>query len=147
MDKSPCHHESTVASTFEKHHILRLPHRPYSPEGSPCNFWFFGLLKEIVKDRRFHSHGESEEAISMAWNDLTFGTFRASSTTGCTALHGSFNMKESIFLNKNEMVSFYWVDVEIGRGLGLSLHAVEMITIRWQMESGVKLQIKSSELW
>jgi hypothetical protein len=27
-------------------------------------------------------------------------------------------MEESIFLNKNEMVSFYWVDVEIGREPG-----------------------------
>jgi hypothetical protein len=44
--------------------------------------------------------------------------FRASSTTGCPALHGSLNMRESIFFNKNEMVSFYWVDLEIGRGAG-----------------------------
>jgi hypothetical protein len=27
-------------------------------------------------------------------------------------------MRESVFLNKNEMVSFYSVDVEIGRGAG-----------------------------
>jgi hypothetical protein len=38
-------------------------------------------------------------------------TFTASSTTGCADLHGSLTMKESIVLNKNEMVSFYWVDV------------------------------------
>jgi hypothetical protein len=47
-------------------------------------------------------------------------TFRASSMTGCAALHGSLNMRESIFLNKNEMVSFYWVDVEVEWGRGLS---------------------------
>jgi hypothetical protein len=33
-------------------------------------------------------------------------TFRASSTTGCAALHRSLKMRESIFLNKNEMVFF-----------------------------------------
>jgi hypothetical protein len=33
------------------------------------------------------------------------------------------NIRESIFLNKNEMVSFYWADVEIGWGAGLSLQA------------------------
>jgi hypothetical protein len=30
------------------------------------------MLKEILKDREFHSHDEIEEAIMMAWNDLTF---------------------------------------------------------------------------
>jgi hypothetical protein len=34
-------------------------------------------------------------------------------------------MRESIFLNKNEMVSFYWVDVEIGRGGGDFLYTLE----------------------
>jgi hypothetical protein len=30
------------------------------------------LLKGITKDRKFHSHEEIEEAITMAWNDLTY---------------------------------------------------------------------------
>jgi hypothetical protein len=51
-------------------------------------------------------------------------TFRASFTTGCAALHGSLNMRESIFLNNNEMVSFYWVDVEIERRGGDFLDAL-----------------------
>jgi hypothetical protein len=29
------------------------------------------MLKGILKDREFHSHDEIEEAITMAWNDLT----------------------------------------------------------------------------
>jgi transposase len=63
---------SKVASKFEQHHIFRLPHPPYSPEISPCEFWLFGLLKGIMKDRKFHSHEEIEEAITVAWDDLTF---------------------------------------------------------------------------
>jgi hypothetical protein len=30
------------------------------------------MLKGILKDREFHLHDEIEEAITMAWNDLTF---------------------------------------------------------------------------
>jgi hypothetical protein len=30
------------------------------------------MLKGILKDREFYSHDEIEEAIAMAWNDLTF---------------------------------------------------------------------------
>jgi histone-lysine N-methyltransferase SETMAR len=72
MDNATCHNESKVASKFEQHHIFRLPHEPYSLDISPCDFWFFGLLKGIMKDREFHSHEEIEEAITAAWNNLTF---------------------------------------------------------------------------
>jgi hypothetical protein len=30
------------------------------------------MLKGILNDREFHSYDEIEEAITMAWNDLTF---------------------------------------------------------------------------
>jgi hypothetical protein len=53
-------------------------------------------------------------------------TFRAYSTTECVALNGSLKMRENIFLNKNEMVSFYWVDVEIGRGTAFTPCMYEM---------------------
>jgi hypothetical protein len=29
-------------------------------------------LKGILKDRAFHSHEEIEEAMTVAWNDLSF---------------------------------------------------------------------------
>jgi hypothetical protein len=51
---------------FDKHHIARLPYPPYSPNLSPCDLWFFGMLKGILKDREFHSHDEIEAAITMA---------------------------------------------------------------------------------
>jgi hypothetical protein len=72
MDDSMCHNGSKVALKFEKHHIFRLPHPLYSPDISPCDFWLFGLLKGIMKDREFHSHDEIEEAITGARNGLTF---------------------------------------------------------------------------
>jgi hypothetical protein len=67
-----CHNGSKVASKFERHHIFRLPHPAYSPYISQYDFWLFGLLKGILKDREFHSHEGIDEAITVAWNDLTF---------------------------------------------------------------------------
>jgi hypothetical protein len=61
-----------VAPKFEQHHIFRLPHPPYSPDISPCDFWLFALFKGMIKDREFHSHEEIEEAITVVWNDLKF---------------------------------------------------------------------------
>jgi hypothetical protein len=127
-DNSACHNESKVASKFEQHHIFRLPH---SPDTSPCDFWLFGLLKGIIKDREFHSHEEIKGPLRWLGMTSLLRTFRASSTTGCAALHGSLNMKESVFLNKNEMVSFDWVDVEIGRGAGDFLYTLHQCTRVW----------------
>jgi hypothetical protein len=57
---------------FDKYHMARLPHPPYSPDSSPCEFWLFRMVKGILKDREFHLHDEIEEAITIAWNDLAF---------------------------------------------------------------------------
>jgi hypothetical protein len=72
MDNSMGHNWSKAVSKFDKHHVARLPRRPYSSDLSPCDFWVFGMLKGILKDREFHSYDEIEEAITMAWNDVTF---------------------------------------------------------------------------
>jgi hypothetical protein len=72
MNKSMGHTGSKAVSKFDKYHIAPLPHPLYSADLSPCDFWFFGVLKGILKDREFHSHDEIEEAITIAWNDRTF---------------------------------------------------------------------------
>jgi hypothetical protein len=72
VDNSMWHNGSKVVSQFDKHHIARLPHLPYSPDLSACDFWLFGMLKGILNDREFHSLDEIEGAITMTRNDLTF---------------------------------------------------------------------------
>jgi hypothetical protein len=71
MDNSMCHNEAKIISEFQKHHLARMPHSPYSPYISPCDFWLFGMLKGILKDREFASSEEIEVAIAGVWNDLT----------------------------------------------------------------------------
>jgi hypothetical protein len=57
---------------MKKNHISRMPHPSHSPDISPCDFWRFGMLKQILRDREFSSSYESEDAIAQAWNDVTF---------------------------------------------------------------------------
>jgi hypothetical protein len=49
-----------------------MPHPPYSPEIIPYNFWFFLMLKQILRNREFSSSDEIEETIAWVWNDITF---------------------------------------------------------------------------
>jgi hypothetical protein len=61
-----------MSSKVEKHHLFRIPHSSYSPGISPRDISLIAMLKEILMDREFTSSNESEDAIAMAWNDLTF---------------------------------------------------------------------------
>jgi histone-lysine N-methyltransferase SETMAR len=72
MDNSTCHNGSKVTSKIKKNHIYRMMHPPYSSDISPCGFWLFGMLKQILRDREVSSNDEIEDAIAQVWNDLTF---------------------------------------------------------------------------
>jgi histone-lysine N-methyltransferase SETMAR len=67
-----CHIGSNVASKFEKYHVSRLSQSPYSPDISPCDFWFFGMLKAVLKGREFNSSNKVEQAITKVFDELTF---------------------------------------------------------------------------
>jgi hypothetical protein len=47
-------------------------HPSYSPDIGPCDFWLFGMLKGVLKDRELNPSEEIEEAIRKIWNELIF---------------------------------------------------------------------------
>jgi hypothetical protein len=63
---------SKVRSKIKKNYISKMPHSPYSPDISPCDFWLFGMLKRILRDRELSSSDEIEDAIAQESNTLTF---------------------------------------------------------------------------
>ncbi|GFV15856.1 hypothetical protein TNCV_988391 [Trichonephila clavipes] len=48
----------TVKSTdlSQQNYVEILPHPPYSPDVTPCDFWLFPHLKEPFRDKRFASN-------------------------------------------------------------------------------------------
>jgi hypothetical protein len=52
-------------------------HLPYSPDINPCDFWLFGMLKQILRDREFSSSDESEGAIAQVWKNLIFNDLQS----------------------------------------------------------------------
>jgi transposase len=72
VDNSLSHHGSKVAPKFEKHHVSRLLAPLCSPDMNPCEFWLFGILKGVLKDRKFNSNDEIEEVITKVWDELAF---------------------------------------------------------------------------
>jgi transposase len=72
MDNSVCHKGAKVTEKFEKRHIARAPHPPYSPDLSQCDFWLFEILKQKMKERVFQSEEQILAAITESWNELIF---------------------------------------------------------------------------
>jgi hypothetical protein len=52
----------SVSTVLTKHKVTVLPHLPYSPDLSPCDFFPFPRLKKRLKERRH----ENIEAIQAA---------------------------------------------------------------------------------
>jgi hypothetical protein len=71
-ENSMCQNGLKVASEFEKHYASRQPRQPYSPDTSSCDFWLFGMLKGVLKDREFNSSDEIKEVIAKVWDKFTF---------------------------------------------------------------------------
>jgi hypothetical protein len=56
------------------------------------------MLKGILKNREFHSHDEIEEAITMAWNDVTFDEIQS-------VFHNRMNRLRWIIENGGEYIT------------------------------------------
>jgi hypothetical protein len=72
MDNSKCHNAKKITGKLQKKQITRAPHPLYSPDLSPCNFWFFRMVKQKMKDREFCPGQEMLRSLSDAWSDLAF---------------------------------------------------------------------------
>ena len=50
--------------------IKTVPHRPYSPDLAPCDFWLFPKLKEKLRGYRYETI-EMKEAVTKVIDTLT----------------------------------------------------------------------------
>jgi hypothetical protein len=69
MDNSKCHNAKKITGKLQKKQMTRAPHPPDSPDLSPCDFCFFGMVKEKNKDREFCSGQEIVRSLSDAWRN------------------------------------------------------------------------------
>jgi hypothetical protein len=72
MDDSKSHDDGKSQGKFDIKGLVRAPDRPYSPDLSPCDCWFFGMAKGIMKDRTFHAVQDIRRGWAEIWNDRSF---------------------------------------------------------------------------
>jgi hypothetical protein len=63
MANSMCHNRAKITEKMSLKGLTRAPHPAHSPDIGPCDFWAFGTIKEIIKDRHLHGAEEILRAI------------------------------------------------------------------------------------
>jgi hypothetical protein len=53
MDNARVHAAGDCIAEVQRLKMTRLPQPAYSPDLSPCNFWFFGFAKQVIQDEVF----------------------------------------------------------------------------------------------
>jgi hypothetical protein len=46
---------------------MKLPHPVHPPDRSPCDFWFFGYVKERMKNQIITSEDDLEDKLTEVW--------------------------------------------------------------------------------
>jgi hypothetical protein len=62
--------------------LERVPHRDYSLDLSPCDFWLFGMLKQKITDRVFRTIEEILAAIWQMWSEVPLKQLQSVSSDG-----------------------------------------------------------------
>ena len=67
QDNAPVHNSILVTDYLTKMGIKTVPHRPYSPELAPCDFWLFPKLRGC----HYETIEEMKEAVTKVIDMLT----------------------------------------------------------------------------
>ena len=76
QDNAPTHKSIMVTNYLTEMGIKTVPHPPYSPDMSPCDFWMFPRLKEKLRGRRFEDVEEMKEAVTEALDTFTLEDYQ-----------------------------------------------------------------------
>lgn len=63
MDNPPSHNSKVTRNEIDKLGMMRIPHPPYSPNISLCDFWLFGKLKKNLTGCLFSSEKQLFDAV------------------------------------------------------------------------------------
>ncbi|XP_055353290.1 histone-lysine N-methyltransferase SETMAR-like [Paramacrobiotus metropolitanus] len=71
-------HTASLTKIFLKSRKVKLfPHPPYSPDLSPCDFYLFWKMKDLLRGKHYKSATEAEAAVRGALRRLSINGFSA----------------------------------------------------------------------
>ena len=76
-DNAPAHKSASVQEYLKESGLDVLDHPPYSPDLSPCDFWLFPRLKEMLAGHRFESRCGIGSAVYQCLQHISKEYYRA----------------------------------------------------------------------
>ena len=76
-DNALAHRSATVQEYLKESGLDVLDHPPYSPDLSPCDFWLFPRLKEMLAGHRFESGCGIGSAVCQCLQHIPKEDYRA----------------------------------------------------------------------
>jgi len=95
-DNAPCHRVFNVTQFLTSKNISVLPQPPYSPDMSPCDFFLFPRIKQVVKGTHFDSVKDIQTSVTRVLQELPVNDFQKSYEnwkkrwTQCVAAQGEY---------------------------------------------------------
>jgi hypothetical protein len=86
MGKSMGRNGHRIVDEVRRLKILRVPHPPYTPDISPCDFWMFGDFKGKLKGRHLQDPEEILTTLQELWDHITFEEFQMVFESWCDRL-------------------------------------------------------------
>jgi hypothetical protein len=81
MDNSMYYDGCKIQECFASKKMTRIPHPVYSPDMSPCDFWFFGCakeqLKDQLKDQLITDDSNLEDRLTDIWEHVSRDIFQS----------------------------------------------------------------------
>ena len=69
-EDASAHTAATTVAFLNESEVQLLPHPPYSPDLSPCDFFLFPEVKRRLKGTLFESAEDARRAFTSAFEDL-----------------------------------------------------------------------------
>ena len=69
-DNAPAHRSFKFSQFLAKNNMTVIPHPPYSPDLTPCDFFLFPKLKLRMKGRRFDTNEEIQEELQQVLDTI-----------------------------------------------------------------------------
>jgi hypothetical protein len=74
LDNCKVYNSAKSIQRLEEFQVIRLPLAPYSPDMSPCDFWFFGWSRDTMKGHQFRSADHVRAFLVDLWSNLDQST-------------------------------------------------------------------------
>jgi hypothetical protein len=82
MDHARVHTAGDCIAEIQYLKMARLPRPAYSPDLSPCNFWFFGFAKQAIQHEVFDNADYLMQRLHSIFDQVTFDDLQACSLIG-----------------------------------------------------------------